>query len=87
MAPELNPLLNLQRSITAVWQEYRGLGLLDGQSHAANLIDAFFIFCISFVLPKTIIRFFVILLLHCLIQGSQNWTRNTRQLKESLMAS
>ena len=35
--PEFNLKLNYLRALSAVWQDYRGLGTLDGMSHAANL--------------------------------------------------
>ena len=35
--PEFNFKLNIERSLNAVWQEYQGVGLLGGMSHAADL--------------------------------------------------
>jgi len=45
LVPELNLKLNITRSLSAVWQEYQGLGLLGGMAHAAdlpNFADVFF---------------------------------------------
>jgi hypothetical protein len=46
--PELDLWLNIKRNIFAVWQDYRGLGLLDGQAHSANLIHTIFITFLRF---------------------------------------
>src|SRR3990167_6694762 len=66
LLPEFNIGLDIQRNLTGVWQDYRGLGLIDGQSHIANLIHSFFIFGLTFVLPQASIRFFVNIFLHFL---------------------
>jgi len=62
--PELNLSLNLKRSIFSVWQEYRGLGIQDGMAHAANLIHTLLIFFLTYFLPRNIIRYFFIILMH-----------------------
>lgn len=62
--PEFNILLNLKRNLFAVWQGYRGLGLIDGQAHSANLIHTFITGLFSLVVPMNMIRYIVILLLH-----------------------
>src|SRR3989304_879402 len=36
--PELNISEHFSRNFGAVWQEYRGLGVLDGMGHAPNLV-------------------------------------------------
>lgn len=64
MYPELNFGLNIQRTLTSVWQEYRGLGYMDGMSHAANLIHYLFLWLMSFLLPQQILRYFYIFLTH-----------------------
>src|SRR3989338_4143901 len=35
--PEFNFALDIKRSLFAVWQEYRGLGLLGGMAHGSDL--------------------------------------------------
>jgi hypothetical protein len=55
--PEFNFWLNLKRSIFSVWQEYRGLGLYDGMSHAANLLHTIYIWMLSLVLPQNTLRY------------------------------
>ncbi len=64
--PEMNFSGNLQRSLFAVWQEYRGLGLLDGMSFAANLPHYLFLWALSLVLPTSILRYFFFFLMHFL---------------------
>ncbi len=64
--PELNFSLNLKRNLFAVWQEYRGVGLLDGMAHAANLVHTIFIFIFSFVLPTSLLRYVFHFLMHFL---------------------
>lgn len=64
MMPELNFGLNLKRTIFAVWQEYRGLGYMDGMSHAANLPHYLFLYLLSFVLPNHALRYVFIFLMH-----------------------
>jgi len=62
--PELNFGLNIKRDFFAIWQEYRGLGLIDGMSHAANLINDFERLILSFFLPLNLIRWFYIFAMH-----------------------
>lgn len=64
MYPELNFGLNIQRTLTSVWQEYRGLGYMDGMSHAANLIHYLFLWIMSFILPQQFLRYLYIFLTH-----------------------
>lgn len=64
LLPELNFSENIKRSFFAIWQEYRGLGLLDGMSFAANLPHYLFIFVLSFFLPQNILRYTFIFLMH-----------------------
>jgi hypothetical protein len=62
--PELNLFLNLKRVLSGVWQEYRGLGTLDGMSHTANIVHWAYIALLSLVLPANIVRYAFILLSH-----------------------
>lgn len=64
--PEANLSENIKRSFFAIWQEYRGLGLLDGMSYAANLPHYLFLSIIYFFLPHSLIRYFFIFLMHFL---------------------
>ncbi len=64
MFPEFNFSLNLNRTLSSVWQEYRGLGLMDGMSHAANLVHYCFLWLVSFVLPQHLLRYFFIFFTH-----------------------
>jgi hypothetical protein len=64
--PELNLWLNLQRFIFGIWQEYRGLGVLDGMSHTSNLSYWLFVRILSFVMPLHMVRYVSNLLLHLL---------------------
>jgi hypothetical protein len=41
--PEFNFPLNFKRSLFSLWQDYRGLGTVDGLSHAANLMHTFYL--------------------------------------------
>ena len=64
--PELNLRTNLTRGIFGVWQEYRGLGLADGMSHAANTLHTVYIWLLSFFLPKELLRYAFIFAMHLL---------------------
>ncbi len=64
LMPEFNIWLNLKRSLFSVWQEYRGLGLYDGMSHASNLMHTIYILLLSFVFPTSMIRYVFIFLTH-----------------------
>ncbi|MBN1462700.1 MAG: hypothetical protein JW922_03380 [Paludibacteraceae bacterium] len=55
---ELNPLLAVKRSLYAVWEEYQSFGLTSGMAHAADLIRAVLLWMVSFVLPKSVVRYF-----------------------------
>ncbi len=56
-SPNLNFLANIQRNIFGVWQTDRGLGLLDGMSHVANVLHTSIIYLFSLVLPANILRY------------------------------
>lgn len=62
--PELNFKLNLMRSLSSVWQEYRGLGLPDGMAHAANIVHLFYVWMLSLVVPDNLIRYVFVFLSH-----------------------
>lgn len=64
--PEMNFGISFQRSVTSIWQEYRGLGLLDGMSFAANLPHLLALNIFSFFLPKYLLRYFFVFLMHFL---------------------
>ncbi len=64
MYPELNFGLNIKRAIFGVWQEYRGLGVEDGLSHAAQLPHYLFLWITSFVIPQNLLRYVFIFLMH-----------------------
>lgn len=55
--PEFNFALNIGRSISSVWQEYQGVGLLGGMSHAADLPRQLFLFVSSLILSPQILRY------------------------------
>lgn len=57
LMPEFNLWLNLKRSLFGVWQEYRGLGLLDGLSQAATLFHTLYIAILSLVLNQSMVRY------------------------------
>jgi len=62
--PEFDLRLNMERSIFSIWQEYRGLGVLDGLAHAANLMHTIYIALLSVVLPDSMLRYAYISLTH-----------------------
>ncbi|MFH0750062.1 MAG: hypothetical protein V1917_04105, partial [Candidatus Gottesmanbacteria bacterium] len=64
MFPEFNFSLNIIRTLSSVWQEYRGLGVMDGMSHAANLVHYLFLWLLSFVLPQHLLRYVYIFFTH-----------------------
>jgi len=57
LMPELNPWLNIKRSLNVVWQDYQGLGLLGGMGHGADLVRQIGVALVSIVLPVNWIRF------------------------------
>ncbi|MDP2683738.1 MAG: hypothetical protein Q8P20_01650, partial [bacterium] len=56
--PEFNFKLNIERSLNAVWQEYQGVGLLGGMSHAADLPRQVILAGLSIFTPISFIRYF-----------------------------
>lgn len=55
--PEFDLPLNLNRAFFSIWQEYRGLGTLDGLAHAANLMHTIYIAILSILLPDSTLRY------------------------------
>lgn len=64
--PELNFRENLQRSFFAIWEQYRGLGFLDGMSFAANFPHYIFLYITSLFLPQDLLRYFFNFFMHFL---------------------
>ena len=62
--PELNFSGHFSRDLGAVWQEYRGLGVLDGMAHAVNLVHTFYVYLLSLFLEPNAIRYFFTFLMH-----------------------
>jgi len=62
--PEFNFSLNFKRAFFAVWQEYRGMGVVDSMSHASTLVEDLERFILSFFMPMHMIRWVYIMLLH-----------------------
>jgi hypothetical protein len=62
--PEFNLSLNFQRSLYSLWQEYRGLGLIDGMAHSANLFHTLYIALLNLFLPDSIVRYLYIHITH-----------------------
>lgn len=92
MYPELNFGLNFKRAIFGVWQEYRGLGLEDGLSHAAQLPHYLLLWFASFVLPQNLLRYTFIFLMH-LVGGIGMYVlvyatlaRNTKNIIHTLVS-
>lgn len=83
--PEFNLLLNLKRSLFGVWQEYRGLGFLDGMANSANLFHTIYIFLLSFIFPQSMLRYIFIFLTHLL--GGISFYYLTRYLSKNKASS
>ena len=62
--PELNFGISFSRNISAIWQEYRGLGLLDGMAHAVNIVHTFFLYLLSLVFPLNMVRYVFVFLMY-----------------------
>jgi hypothetical protein len=62
--PEFNFLLNIKRDFFAVWQQYRGLGLVDGMSHTSLIIHDLTRLLFSLFMTTDLIRWVYILGLH-----------------------
>lgn len=57
LVPELNFKLNIARSVSAVWQEYQGVGLLGGMAHAADLPRQLVLWGFATFLPASLLRY------------------------------
>ncbi len=57
LVPEFNLKLNIARSLSAVWQEYQGVGLLGGMGHAADLPRQLILSIFSAFVPQSFIRY------------------------------
>lgn len=55
--PEFNFGLNIGRSLSSVWQEYQGVGLLGGMSHSADLPRQLILFVSSLLLSPQLLRY------------------------------
>lgn len=92
MYPELNFRLNFKRAIFGVWQEYRGLGVEDGLSHAAELPHYALLWLTSFILPQNLLRYTFIFLTHLLggigmyVLVYATLARNTKSIIHTLVA-
>ncbi len=64
--PELNFAVNFEHFFYGVWQEYRGLGTLDGMAHTANMMHWFYSLVLSIFLPVSVIRYLINTLAHLL---------------------
>lgn len=64
--PEFDFKTNIMRNLVGVWQEYRGVGLYDGQSHAAATLHTLFFWICSFVMPQPLLRYMFTFLMHLL---------------------
>lgn len=64
--PEFNFREHFFRDLNAIWQEYRGLGLLDGMAHAANIVHVIYIWLLSLFIPINAVRYIFIHLMHLL---------------------
>jgi len=83
--PEFNQSLNFIRTITSLWQEYRGLGTLDGLAHTANVLHSAYLFILSLFLPDSALRYVFIHLTHLL--GGIGFYILSRYLTKSSFAS
>src|SRR3989344_4054842 len=62
--PEFNFALNFKRAFFAVWQEYRGMGVVDNMSHASTRFEDIERFVRSLFLPTHLIRWVYLMILH-----------------------
>src|SRR3989344_1063982 len=62
--PEFNFTLNLKRSFFAVWQEYRGMGVVDSMSHASTIVEDLERLLLSLFVPMHMVRWIYLMLLH-----------------------
>lgn len=62
--PEFNNPVNLNRTLHAVWQEYRGMGVVDSMSHASTLVEDVERLLLSLVFPTALVRWIYMFSLH-----------------------
>ncbi len=55
--PEFDFTLNIERSLSATWQEYQGVGVLGGMGHAAALSRELILWTFSTFIPTSFIRY------------------------------
>ncbi len=56
--PEFNFGLNVSRTLNAVWREHRGVGLVSGLAHPAQIFRYLFLWLTSIVIPESFLRYF-----------------------------
>lgn len=56
---ELNPVQDIQKNFSSVWQEYQGLGLVAGNAHAVEFFRSIIVLFLTFILPNSFIRYFI----------------------------
>ncbi len=56
--PEFNFGLNISRTVNAVWREHRGMGLVSGLAHSAQVFRYLFLWISSLLVPVSFIRYF-----------------------------
>ncbi|PIR61690.1 MAG: hypothetical protein COY81_02010 [Candidatus Pacebacteria bacterium CG_4_10_14_0_8_um_filter_43_12] len=57
LLPELNFSVNVARTLSPVWQESQGFGLLGGIAHASEITRQLLLWLASLVLPKDTLRY------------------------------
>lgn len=57
LLPEMNFSANIWRTLTPVWQESQGFGLLGGIAHASEITRQIILFLFSFILPQNTLRY------------------------------
>lgn len=58
LTTEMGNNLNTKRTIDSAWQEYQGVGLPAGLSHASDIYRQFLTTIISLALPQSLVRYF-----------------------------
>lgn len=62
--PEFNLSANFERNVHGVWADYRGLGVLDGLAHTANIVHTVIIAIFTALFPLSFVRWLFIFLMH-----------------------
>lgn len=74
---EMNIPLSFKRSISSVWLEYAGLGLLDGMAHVSELPHLILKGLISLILPLSAVRQAYIFMMLCIgVFGAYHLIKN-----------